>query len=504
MQIKIIMIATATLFFVACGHNSHQHSTADAETKMAHAHGAGEKYTVYSDRYELFMEATEIEPGHKAELLLHLTRLADFKPISNAEVSVMLDIDGNVVGTKKAKLLRTGIYDCDLDITREGHGRLQVILEENGQSDTLVVKDIHLHEAHDDHDHEAEEAAAVNGISFTKEQQWKIDFATANPEKGYFGEVIKTTGKVEAVPTDQVLVTAKTNGFVSFTSSLAEGAELKKGQLLMTLSGNELAENNSAVRYETAKSEYELANANYERLKLLTANKIVAEKELLEAKSWYNTAKIAFEILEKQFNIEGQKIVSPRTGFIKQLLVKNGQYVVAGDPLCLVFNNQQLQIVADVVPKYLTELQNLASVNLEIPGKNEVLSLDSLNGKVVAIGKATNQNNYLVPVTLQMDQTDEIIPGSFVPVYFRTVDTTASLTVPNSALLEEQGNFYLFVQVNPELFEKHEVKTGATDGLRTEILSGLSETDRVVTKGAVLVKLSKSAGALDAHSGHVH
>jgi len=49
-----------------------------------------------------------------------------------------------------------------------------------------------------------------------------------------------------------------------------------------------------------------------------------------------------------------------------------------------------------------------------------------------------------------------------------------------------------------------EVKTGATDGLKTEIISGVLPDERIVTKGAVLIKLARSSGALDPHSGHVH
>ncbi len=60
------------------------------------------------------------------------------------------------------------------------------------------------------------------------------------------------------------------------------------------------------------------------------------------------------------------------------------------------------------------------------------------------------------------------------------------------------------MQVTPELFEKREVKTGITDGIKTEILSGLSTHERIVTKGAFLVKLAQSSGALDPHAGHVH
>jgi len=54
------------------------------------------------------------------------------------------------------------------------------------------------------------------------------------------------------------------------------------------------------------------------------------------------------------------------------------------------------------------------------------------------------------------------------------------------------------------LFEKREVQIGASDGIDVEIVNGINSNERVVTKGAVLVKLAQSAGTLDAHSGHIH
>jgi hypothetical protein len=43
-----------------------------------------------------------------------------------------------------------------------------------------------------------------------------------------------------------------------------------------------------------------------------------------------------------------------------------------------------------------------------------------------------------------------------------------------------------------------------SDGIRIEILSGLDKDEKIVTQGAVSVKLSQSAGALDPHAGHAH
>ncbi len=57
-------------------------------------------------------------------------------------------------------------------------------------------------------------------------------------------------------------------------------------------------------------------------------------------------------------------------------------------------------------------------------------------------------------------------------LYLKTVTNSQAITLPNTSLLEEQGTFFVFVQVTPELFEKREVKVGATDGLRSEITNG--------------------------------
>ena len=51
---------------------------------------------------------------------------------------------------------------------------------------------------------------------------------------------------------------------------------------------------------------------------------------------------------------------------------------------------------------------------------------------------------------------------------------------------------------------KREVKIGGTDGLNTEIISGITSKDRVVSKGAMMIKLAQATGTLDANSGHNH
>jgi membrane fusion protein, heavy metal efflux system len=126
-----------------------------------------------------------------------------------------------------------------------------------------------------------------------------------------------------------------------------------------------------------------------------------------------------------------------------------------------------------------------------------------LNGRVVTSGKVAASNSPFIQLQFEIDGHPAIIAGSYADVYLITSTISKALVVPSSALVEEQGAFYLYVQTGGESFQKREVKPGISDGVNVQILSGISEGERVVTKGAFQIKLSSASGALPAH-GHEH
>jgi multidrug efflux pump subunit AcrA (membrane-fusion protein) len=192
------------------------------------------------------------------------------------------------------------------------------------------------------------------------------------------------------------------------------------------------------------------------------------------------------------------------TGFIKQLYVKNGQYAEAGQPVILISQNKSLLLRAEVQQKYAKYLYSIYDANIRTIEDNRTYTLEELNGRFLSTGKTTTPDSYMIPITLQINNAGSFIPGSFVELYLKTLTNSQALIVPNSAILEEQGAFFVFVQLTPEIFEKREIKTGVTDGIYTEIIRGLSDNERIVTSGAIFIKLAQATGTLDAHSGHVH
>ncbi|GHT75231.1 cation efflux system protein [Bacteroidia bacterium] len=364
----------------------------------------------------------------------------------------------------------------------------------------LFVSCRHTH----DHDHEAEEAVHSGAITFHDEQQAKIDFAVEMPVIQPFGQVIKTTGQIETAQADEVLLSAKTSGMVVFNTNTTEGQAAKAGQVLFTVSNAGTAENNIKVQFAEAQAHFQKAEADYRRAQELAKDKIVSEKELLETQNAYETAQAVYDNLRKNFSASGQSVTSPVSGYVKQLFVSNGQYVEAGRPLISVSQNKTLLLKADVPVKYAAQLPGIASANIKSMHNPVVYSLAELNGKVLSYGKSLEAGKSMLPVVFQIDNRGSFVPGSFVEVYIQTQSSEPGLTLPSSAIMEEQDNYFVFVQLTPETFEKREVSIGATDGLRTEIRLGLDENERVVTRGAMSVKLAQSAGALDPHAGHVH
>ena len=137
----------------------------------------------------------------------------------------------------------------------------------------------------------------------------------------------------------------------------------------------------------------------------------------------------------------------------------------------------------------------------ELTGK--VYTLKELGGRMLSYGKASGENGYYVPVTFEFDNKGDVIPGSFVEVFLLSSPMENVLSLPHSALTEEQGSFFVYLQLDEEGYKKQLVTLGADNGESVQILSGIKAGDRVVTQGAYQVKLASATNAIPAHS-HEH
>ncbi|TCO95216.1 RND family efflux transporter MFP subunit [Bacteroides heparinolyticus] len=366
----------------------------------------------------------------------------------------------------------------------------------------------HNHEqhnhAHKDCNHEHEEQKnnddGSDEIIFPPAKAQAAGIVVSTVEPGVFHQVIRAGGQVLAARGDESMVVAPVAGIVSFKGKVIEGMDVSKGTALAILSSKGMSDGDPVQKVRVA---YEASKKEYERMKALVDNKIVSEKEFTQAEQTYQNARISYESVAKNHSAGGQTVVAPIGGYVKDLLVKEGDYVAIGQPLASITQNRRLFLRADVSEKYYPYLRTIGSANFCTPYNNKVYALKDLGGRILSYGKASGENGYYVPVTFEFDNKGDIIPGSYVEVFLLSSPMENVITLPHSALTEEQGSFFVYLQLDEEGYRKQLVTLGADNGECVQILSGVKSGDRVVTQGAYQVKLASAANAIPAHS-HEH
>ncbi|WP_307984763.1 efflux RND transporter periplasmic adaptor subunit [uncultured Bacteroides sp.] len=379
---------------------------------------------------------------------------------------------------------------------------------------THAIGDNHTHEEGDEHDHEQEvghnheeegydhEKESIRShedeiiLSAAKAEAAGVKCSVIEPAP--FRQVIKTSGQISAAQGDESVIVATVSGIVSFHGQITEGMAVNRGKPLVNISSSKTAEGDAAQR---ALIVHESAKKEYERVKALVESRIVSKKEYEQAKLNHDNAHIAYEALSKNYSPKGQEISSPLGGYVKNILIREGDYVSVGQPLMSVTQNRRLFLRAEVSEKYYSHLRNIRSANFRTPYHNRVYELKQLNGKLLSFGKSSGSQSFYVPVTFEFDNKVDVLPGSFVEVYLLSSDMENVLSLPRTALTEEQGSFFVYLNVDEEGYRKQEVTLGADNGKNVQILSGLKAGDRVVVEGANQVRL---AGISTAIPGHTH
>jgi cobalt-zinc-cadmium efflux system membrane fusion protein len=494
----LIALFIASLVF-ACRRSDHaeEHGHShDAEPTLA--------YTLYSEKTELFVEFKPLVVGQSARFAAHFTKLGEhFTALEEGTITLSLIVNDKGIRQVSEAPGSPGIFRLALKPTTAGQGKLIFDIKTKDYTDRISIDSVTVFRDEKTAREAPAEESPEGGITFLKEQAWKIEFATEELQLRSFNDVIKVAGQLSAKPSDEQVVTARSNGIVRWNDQLVPGAQVKQGQQLFVLASGDVTQGNIESQYKEAKVNFEKAEADYNRVQPLLADKIISQKDYLEIKSRYDQTKIQFEILSRNYTQGGQAIQSPISGFIKQVTARSGEYVESGQALAVITKDQSLQLQAEVPLRYSNQLPLVSEAHFKTLHDNQVYSTKELNGKVLSYGKAIGDAASLLPIYFSLTNNGLLIPGDAVEVFLKSKTIPDALVVPIAALIEEQGKFYVYVQVAGESFAKRAVTLGAQDGSSAQVTAGVNAGDRVVTKGAYLIKLATQSGSVPAH-GHEH
>ena len=341
----------------------------------------------------------------------------------------------------------------------------------------------------------------------------KISFDTAKVMKTNIQTSITATGTIE--PVTSVTVGTQVSGIVSHLY-VDYNSVVKKGQVIAELDRTNLISelNTAKANLSSAQSSLNYQLSNYNRYKELHEKGLVSADEFesarlqyLQAKEQVNTSKESLQ--RAQTNLGYATITSPIDGVILSKSVEEGQTVAAS------FNTPELFVIA----QDLTNMRVIADIDeADIGGVKEGQRVsftvdafpdDHFEGQVTQVRQqATTESNVVTyEVVISAPNKDlKLKPGLTANVTIYTLEKNDVLAAPakalrfqpNEAFLQKgetiddcEGDHKVWTKEGT-VFKAHKVEIGTTNGIMTEIVSGIKEGTEVLTDFNI------SGGAADA------
>jgi membrane fusion protein, heavy metal efflux system len=239
-----------------------------------------------------------------------------------------------------------------------------------------------------------------------------------------------------------------------------------------------------------AESEFKRANAEYDFQKNVSLN-----REIATARTEMKTAALEKEhVLQslrslgsEGFTSEGKlasstTIRAPIAGEVIERFVNKGAWFEPGKTILTLANPRNVWVIANVPEQELQNIQKGSPATV-------VSAVATSPGVVTYIDRRLNEDTKTARVRIELSASDERLKfGSYVQVQFTTTQGGSSaLTVPEAAVQTVNGKRVVFVRES-EKFEMREVSTGASEGGRVAVLSGLQDGEQVVEEGAFKLK----------------
>lgn len=488
-------LTLATLVFAACNRGS-----ATAGTEM----GGGGAVTIWTDSTELFMEYPPLIVGAPDKFAVHLTDVTDFAPLRGGAVRFVFTPrhGGESVVVEQNAPRAPGIYGPEPTFRRAGPHDLMIMIQSPQINDTIHVPGLLVYESVTGTP--PPDGAADEGIPFLKEQQWKTPgFATAFPRRVTVSSTISAPGEIVPAAARHARISAPVSGLVELSgidASLAPGVRVSRGQRLAVITPA-IGEGGSALA--AARRELREAENEFARATRLFAADAIPQRRLHEAETHFAAARETMAGLGMSAVADSSgrlEIRSPLNGVVVEHHLIPGSRVNAGEHLLTVVDPSIVWLSVRVPAAQAASVLRTRGASFALPGREQRYHTN----RVLAVGAVLDSISRTIPVLFEVANPEGAVTiGSLVQADVETAERVTGIGILLDAILEEDGRPLVYVQVSGERFERRDVVLGGRDGTHALVVSGLSESDRVVTGAAVQVRLASMSTAVPAH-GHEH
>lgn len=327
---------------------------------------------------------------------------------------------------------------------------------------------------------------SVNSNDASREQA-VLSVETVMPSQDSIGNTLSADGTISAK--DVANVSPKVNGVAIEQVLVEEGDRVKAGQVLAIFDTDAMQQQVLQAEADVAEAEATLANATADATRVLPLIDIDAISK--QEADRYRTAKLQAEaalqaskarLSTQRLSVKNANVVAPVSGVISEKMAEVGM-VAGGEPLFTIIKGGVLEWRADIDPKLLGEVSVGTPVRVSLPGG------DSVMGKVNRIAPTADDNRQITiyaslaansKARAGMYQTGEFLLGS-----------TSAQTVPNSAIVSNDGYDYVMLVTNIKSQEgqnigrikQQRVTLGERFGDNVALTEPLSADSRLVKQG---------------------
>lgn len=518
--LPITLALPIALVFAGAGcHKSaddHGHDHGD-EPRMA-------QITVWTDRYEVFVEHRAPVANKATPFITHVTDLRTLEPRREGMVKFVLRQGETVAEHPQAAPARAGIYRPGIIFPKAGDWQVTLLIPTDGSNAAVELGTIKVYADTPAAEH-AEIPDGPEGISLLKEQQWKILTQTEPITRQPLVERLRAAGKVSARPGSLAHVAPPMAGKLQPPAGTRlpwPGDRVEAGQTLALLQPafSEATARLGETEGDIARARFAVAQAkrDQDRVKVLFESKIETQQNLELAQLALDSAEAQLAALlatQTSYRHGGNaptglpvvELKSPIAGvLVSTESVALGQHISAERPVFTVLDAASVFIEARVPVSDAARIGGATNALVEFPGrKGEFLALTGeAGGRLVFASPQVDAATHTVTLLYEVPNTSgRFRVGEHLTLFIETGRAENTVAIPESAIVEEGGQPVCFVQVSGETFEKRELTPGLRDGNFVQVLRGVNEGERVVTKGAMAVRLASVSNVIPAH-GHAH
>lgn len=351
---------------------------------------------------------------------------------------------------------------------------------------------------------------------------------------GDFQDAIKASGVIENAVGSERIISAPATGIVSFHTGVVSGSAVQAGQSLFSISSKGLEQSDANAGLRT---DLELAEKELRRAEELVKENLISQREYDRIRADRDRAAAALATVGARTG-HAIGVSTPIGGYLVSVDVSPGSFVNMGDRMAVVATNRRVLLRADVSERYRSQAASIAGANILAAGTDKVYVLADYGARVLSHGASSSAGSHYFPIYIEFDNPGGLGRGSVVEVWLLGQKRSGVISVPKSALVEEGGYYYVYVRQNEEeaehehehegehehdhdadhdhdghehgdhehgdhmAFKKVEVKIGATDGSRVEILSGLKPGDVIASQGALKIRMAGMGSSIQGHSHH--